>query len=121
MCYPAAMPDVLLIDRDLPAATADEYQIDGAQLAAQDVIETINTSIGSLPWDTDWGSEFPGYLNSNRDPAVIVAELERVAAEHPGVLAQTVRATYFPVPREYYLVFQHESAALPVAVTMPAP
>ena len=115
------MPDVLLVDRDLPAVTADEYQIDGAQLAAQDIIETINTPIGSLPWDTGWGSEFPGYLNSNRTSAVIVAEMERVAVEHPGVLAQTVRATYYPAAREYYLVFQHESSALPVSVTMPAP
>ena len=115
------MPDVLLIDRDLPVATAGEYQIDGAQLAAQDIIETIHTTIGSLPWDTGWGSEFPGYLNSNRDPAVIVAEMERVAAEHPGVLAQTVRAVHYPAVREYYLVFTHESSALPVAVTMPAP
>lgn len=115
------MPDVLLTDLDLPAAAQDEHGIDGAQLAAQDVILALNTPIGSLPWDTAWGSEFPGYLNSHREPEVITAEMERVAVAIPGVLAQTVQATYFPDSRQYYLAFQHESSAEPVTLAMPAP
>ena len=114
------MSDFLLVGRDLPTADRAVHRITGAQRAAQDMIETIFTPIGSLPWSDD-GSEFPGYVNALRSAATVEAELERVAVGIPGVLAPTVRARYDRDRGVFQLQFTHESSAVPVGIEIPAP
>lgn len=104
------MSDVMLQpDRDAPELDQQWVPIAGAALAAQDIIETLNTPIGSLPWDRAEGSDLLDQLNSgDTPPDAIRAELRRVATETPGVVPSTVVTSYNPETRQYRLSFQGE-------------
>jgi hypothetical protein len=54
--------------------------ISGPACIAQDIDQTLKTSIGRLFWDTDEGSTMMLMLNDSAiDPGAVLAELERVA------------------------------------------
>ena len=100
------MPDVRLQpDRDVPELGTEWAVITGAGEAAQNIIEAINTPIGSLPWDREAGSELPRWLNGTNPPERIIGELRRVALTIPGLIPQSIVATYNRRTRRYTLSF----------------
>ena len=102
------MPDVALdAGRDVPAFDVDWPAVSGAAEAAQNIIEALHDPIGSLPWDRDAGSSLPTWLNSLNPVDRITGELRRVALTIPGVLPQSIVATYDAQTMEYRLAFAH--------------
>ena len=86
-------------DRDiaLDGAGEDALTVDGAALVVQDVAEALATPLGSLPWDRAAGSDLLSWLNYEVvSDAVIIAEIERVAAADTRVDAATVAARQLP-------------------------
>lgn len=105
--YADPVSDVYLVRRDLPARDQPWQRVEGAQRAAQDVIEGIMTPVGSLPWDrTPSGGSFLGEaLNSVVTPDEVIAEMERVALLVPGIVPASVQAAYDPPTDTYMLHF----------------
>lgn len=97
--------DVLLTDRDLPGPGVATRRVDGAHLAAQNIVEKLYTPLGSLPWSPAGGSAWTEYLNRRGRPAEILEELRRVAVSTPNVYPQTVRTSYNRDRDEYRLSF----------------
>jgi hypothetical protein len=65
----------------------------GAALVAQDIVQTLSVVPGALVWDTDAGSALLLALNdSGASNGAIIAELERVALDHPRVDPDSVKA-----------------------------
>ena len=91
------MSDVALqADRDVPDLDTTWGFATGAELAAQNIVEAIFTSIGSLPWDRDHGSTLFDLLNDVVPPALVIAEIRRVALEVEDIQPQSLVVTYHP-------------------------
>ena len=99
------MPDVLLVNRDLPEDGAPVRQVSGAAESAQNIVEALYTPLGSLPWDRSAGSTFTEILNAQLGQQQAVAELRRVAIATPGVYPQSVDARYDAFEQRYLLSF----------------
>ncbi|MDR0474571.1 MAG: hypothetical protein LBH43_12975 [Treponema sp.] len=71
----------------------DVELISGPACVAQDIDQTLKTTIGRLFWNPEDGSTMMLMLNdSASDPNAVIAELERVAIEDPRVDPMSVRA-----------------------------
>ena len=100
------MPDVLLVARDVPAFNTTWEHVGGAGEAAQNIVETLHTPIGSLPWNRAAGSNLTLWLNAGSVPPVQVqAEIRRVALDTPGVIPSTVETFYDRLNRRFRLTF----------------
>lgn len=99
------MSDLLLINRDLPGTDDEERIITDAQLAAQNIAETLLVPLGSLPYNRAGGSRFASWRNATVSVDEVLLEIERVAREIPEVLPQTVRASYDARTTAYSLSF----------------
>lgn len=109
------MADVELDSRDLPLQLGDAAPlVSGARLAAQNIIETIYTPVGSLPWDREAGSYLFQMLNDLVGPETIQAELRRVAINAAGVVPSTVQVGYDEDRDRYSVTFQGASEPLEV-------
>jgi len=79
--------DFKLVDDDIVfTPDGDAELISGPACVAQDIDQTLKTSIGRLFWDKEEGSTMMLMLNdSASDPNAVLAELERVAIKDQRV------------------------------------
>ena len=86
--------DFLLVDDDIVfTPDGDVRIISGAACVAQDIDQTLKTTIGRLFWGRKTGSTMMLMLNdSASDPGDVIAELERVAIADQRVDPASVNA-----------------------------
>ena len=120
------MFDALLIDRDVPALDTDWPRVSGARLAAQNIVESIYTPVGSLPWDRAAGSVLWQLINAPARTDEVIAEFRRVALTIDDVWPQSVVVTYDPLRGErgeYHIGFNgpaFDRSVGPVTMRVPA-
>lgn len=105
------MSEILLDRRDFPAGAGT--LIRGAEETVQNVVESLATPYGSLPWgrppvvprEQTAGSHLWSMLNDLIEPSMVIAEIRRVMLTLRGIVKSSIRVTYDDAAQQYRATF----------------